>query len=237
MSSHQTPPIKISASLLAADFGHLADAIADAEAAGADEVHFDMMDGHFVPEVSFGEPVLAAMQAVTRLPIDVHMMVRNPERHITRLADAGADIITVHVEATVDISSVIDAILECHARPAVAFSPHTPVAEARRIADRVDRTLVMTVEPGFGGQPFLEATLPKLQEVHRIYEQGGKPRPELAVDGGINADTIGRAAAAGATTFVSGTGIFGHHDGIAAGIAALRAAVDAAPTPRRPTQR
>ena len=220
------PAIKISASLLAADFGHLAESITAAAEAGIDEIHFDMMDGRFVPNISFGEPLLEAVDALTDLPIDVHMMIRNPEMHIQRVADAGADIATVHIETTTEITATIDAILESNVRPAVAFSPRTPVSEVRRIADRVDRILVMTVEPGFGGQSFLSETLTKLPDVLRIYEQLGYPMPELAVDGGINADTIGLAAGAGATTFISGSGVFNHPDGVAAGVAAERQAVE-----------
>ena len=216
---------KISASLLGADFGHLADSVAAVEAAGIDEIHFDMMDGRFVPNISFGEPVLEAVNGMTELPIDVHMMLHNPDLHVPRVADAGADIMTVHVETTTDISWVVDVISQCGVRPAVAFSPDTPVSEVRRVADRVDRILVMTVEPGFGGQSFLRETLTKLPDVLEIYEQLGYGPPELAVDGGINPDTIGLAAVAGATTFISGSGIFSHPDGIAAGLAAERAAV------------
>lgn len=216
---------KISASLLGADIGHLADSVAAAEAAGIDEIHFDVMDGRFVPDISFGEPVLEAVNRITDLPIDVHMMVWHPDLHVQRIADVGADIMTVHVEATTDISWVVDVIREAGLRPAVAYSPDTPVTEVRRVADRVDRILVMTVEPGFGGQSLLRETLTKLPEVLAIYEELGLSTPELAVDGGINPDTIGLAAVAGATTFISGTGIFRHPGGIAAGVAAERAAV------------
>ena len=220
------PAVKISASLLAADFGRLAESLGAAAVAGIDEIHFDMMDGWFVPNVSFGEPLLEAVNGMTELPIDVHLMVRNPEAHIGRIAAAGADIATVHMETVLDISAVIDTILESGVRPAVAFSPRTPVDAVRRIADRVDRILVMTVEPGFGGQSFRQETLSKLPDVMKIYEQLGHPVPELAVDGGINQDTIGLAAGAGATTFISGTGIFNHAGGIAAGVRAEREALE-----------
>lgn len=215
---------KISASLLGADFGHLADSVALAEAAGIDEIHFDIMDGHFVPNISFGADVLEAVDRMTDLPIDVHLMVSHPDLHVQRVADAGADIMTVHVEATRDVNWVVDKIRECGVRPAVAYSPATPVSEVRRVANRVDRILVMTVEPGLGGQSLLRETLTKLPEVLAIYEELGLRAPELAVDGGINPDTIGLAAVAGATTFISGSGIFGHPCGIAAGVAAERAA-------------
>ena len=158
------PAPKISASLLSADFGYLADAIGAAEEAGVDEFHFDVMDGHFVPNLTFGPPILEAVKRHATKPIDVHMMDRSPEHLIQPLAEAGGDIITVHVEGVADVDQTIDIILEAGAEPAVAIRPRTPVSALWSVADRIRRVLVMTVEPGLGGQDFLPDTLPKISE-------------------------------------------------------------------------
>ena len=156
--------IKISASLLSADFGYLADSIKAAEAAGVDEFHFDVMDGHFVPNLTFGPPVLEAVRRHAEKPIDVHVMERSPEQMIPVLASSGGDIVTVHIEGVADIDRTIDVILGTGAEPAVAIRPKTPVSALWSVADRIRRVLVMTVEPGFGGQQFIPATIPKIRE-------------------------------------------------------------------------
>ena len=217
--------MKISASLLAADFSRLADSISEAADAGVDEFHFDIMDGAFVPNLTFGPPIQEAVRSLTTLPIDAHMMVRSPSALISQVASAGADIITIHIEATSDPDAAIDEILEHKASPAIAIRPNTPVSALERVADRIDRVLIMTVEPGFGGQPFLTSQLPKITEAKKLFDQRrGAGTVEIAVDGGIKQDTIGSAAQAGATTFVSGTGVYGHPNGVAVGVRALRAA-------------
>ncbi len=214
---------KISASLLSADFGYLADSIQAAEAAGVDEFHFDVMDGHFVPNLTFGPPILEAVSRHATIPIDVHVMERSPENLIPVYASAGGDIITVHIEGVADVDETIDVILEAGVQPAIAIRPRTPVSALWSVADRVRRILVMTVEPGFGGQDFLPDTLPKINEALSMM-QAVHPdnRVEIAVDGGIKSQTIGPTLEAGATTFISGSGIFSHSKGIDAGVQELR---------------
>ncbi len=213
----------ISASLLSADFGYLAESIMSAEEGGVDEFHFDIMDGHFVPNLSFGPPVLEAVRRYASLPIDVHMMERSPERMIPSVAASGSDTITVHVEAVSDIDRTIDTILTAGAEPSVAIRPRTPPSALRTVVDRLNRILVMTVEPGFGGQDFLPETLPKIGEVLTMM-RNAQPEAELrlAVDGGIKSQTIELTAKAGANTFIAGSGIFSHPDGVSAGVAELR---------------
>ncbi len=217
------PAPKISASLLSADFGYLADSIGAAEQAGVDEFHFDVMDGHFVPNLTFGPPILEAVKRHATLPIDVHMMDRSPEHLIQPLAEAGGDIITVHIEGVADVDQTIDVILEAGAAPAVAIRPRTPVSSLWSVADRIRRVLVMTVEPGLGGQDFLPDTLPKISEALTMMQTAHPDNQiEIAVDGGIKSQTIGPTLEAGATTFISGTGIFSNPDGIRKGVADLR---------------
>ena len=216
-------PAKISASLLSADFGYLADSIRSAEEAGVDEFHFDVMDGHFVPNLTFGPPILEAVKRHATLPIDVHVMERSPEPMIPVLASAGGDIITIHIEGVADVDQTIDIILEAGAEPAVAIRPRTPVSALWAVADRVKRVLVMTVEPGFGGQEFLPDTLPKISEALSMMQTAHPDnRFEIAVDGGIKSGTIGSTLNAGATTFISGSSIFSHPEGIQKGVAELR---------------
>lgn len=220
MSANQA---KISASLLSADFGYLADSIKSAEQAGVDEFHFDVMDGHFVPNLTFGPPILEAVSRHATKPIDVHVMERSPEQLIPVYVSAGGDIITIHIEGVADVDETIDVILEAGAQPAVAIRPRTPVSALWGIADRIRRVLVMTVEPGFGGQEFLPDTLPKISDALSMM-QASHPdnRVEVAVDGGIKSQTIGPTLDAGATTFISGSGIFSHEDGIESGVQSLR---------------
>ena len=214
---------KISASLLSADFGYLADSIKSAELAGVDEFHFDVMDGHFVPNLTFGPPILEAVERYATKPIDVHVMERSPENLIPVYASSGGDIITIHIEGVADVDETVDVILEAGVQPAVAIRPRTPVSALRTIADRVRRVLVMTVEPGFGGQEFLPDTLPKINEALEMMRSvHGDGMFEIAVDGGIKSETIGPTLEAGATTFISGSGIFSHPGGIDAGVRLLR---------------
>ena len=215
--------MKISASLLSADFGYLADSIKAAEAAGVDEFHFDVMDGHFVPNLTFGPPVLEAVRRHAKKPIDVHLMERSPEHMIPVLASSGGDIVTVHIEGVADIDQAIDIILDAGAEPAVAIRPKTPVSALWSVTDRIRRVLVMTVEPGFGGQQFIPATIPKIGEAFELMRTAHPDNDiDIAVDGGIKSNTIGSTANAGATTFIAGSGIFAHQNGIDAGVRELR---------------
>lgn len=212
--------VRISASLLAADFAELGKAVRDAEAGGCDEIHFDVMDGDFVPNISMGLPVLEGVRPHTKLPIDVHMMVREPARFARAFADAGGDMFTVHVEACGDIQDTIARVRNCGMKVGISIKPATPVGRIEELMELVDRVLVMTVEPGFGGQSFMNETLPKIEEVAELAANAGSV--EVAVDGGIKSNTAGKAAAAGATTLISGSGIFGQPDGLAAAVRALR---------------
>ena len=198
--------------------------MAEAEAAGADEIHFDVMDGKFVPGITFGFVVLEAVRRHTQLPIDVHMMVDDPIRFVPEYAAVPGLTMTVHVEACPDLTETIEAIGAAGMRPAVTLRPATPLSKIADALPLVDRVLVMTVVPGVGGQPFMDEVLPKIADLREIAVS--HPRLEIAVDGGIKADTAPRAVAAGAATLISGSGVFGHPDGIAGGIRALRLAVE-----------
>jgi ribulose-phosphate 3-epimerase len=217
-------PIRIAPSILAADFTRLGEQIAAVEAAGADYIHIDIMDGRFVPNITMGPLIVAAARRVTRLPLDVHLMIVEPEKHIQAFADAGANLISVHVEACPHLHRVVQQIREAGVRPAVVLNPHTPAVAIKEILPFVDMVLAMTVNPGFGGQSFIPETLPKLREIHRMIEAAGR-EIDLEVDGGIDAHTAPQVVAHGANVLVAGTAIFGAPEGIAAAMAAIRAAL------------
>ncbi len=217
--------IKISPSILSADFARLGEQVEEAEAAGADEIHFDVMDGRFVPGITFGFVILEAVRKHTQLPIDVHMMVDDPVRMVPEYGGVSGLTMTVHVEACPDLAGTIEAIGAAGMRPAVTLKPATPLSEIEDALPLVDRVLVMTVVPGAGGQPFMDDVLSKIANLREL--AGSHPGLEIAVDGGIKADTAPRAVAAGATTLISGSGVFGHPNGIAGGIRSLRQAVEA----------
>jgi ribulose-phosphate 3-epimerase len=213
----------IAPSILAADFGHLAQAVRDAEAAGADAIHVDVMDGHFVPEISFGRRMIEMLRDATRLPLDVHLMVANPERHLDPFATADAARLTIHAEAAPPdaLPALLQTIRDAGAAPGVALKPGTPADVLTELYPLLDHVLVMTVEPGYSGQPFMPDMLPKL----RVIRAAAPPHLTLAVDGGIDPTTIRSCADAGATFFVAGSSVYSPRRSVAAGIEALRLAL------------
>ncbi|HWP35788.1 MAG TPA: ribulose-phosphate 3-epimerase [Thermodesulfobacteriota bacterium] len=210
----------IAPSLLAADFGRLAEEIQAVERAGADWLHLDVMDGHFVPNLTFGPLVVAAARRATRLPLDVHLMIEAPERQIAEFAAAGASSITVHQEATAHLHRLVQLVKDAGARAGVALNPATPAGTLADILPELDLVLVMSVNPGWGGQRFIEGTLAKVETLRRWIDERGLATL-VAVDGGVKADNAGAIVRAGADVLVAGTAVFGSRD-YAAAIAALR---------------
>ena len=213
--------MKIAPSILSADFSRLGDEIRAIEQGGADYVHIDVMDGHFVPNITIGPLVVAAVRRVTALPLDVHLMIENPDRYVGDFAKAGADLIVVHVEATTHLHRTIQLIRSLGKKAGVSLNPATPLTTLDMILPDLDLVLLMTVNPGFGGQSFIESCLPKITQLRQRIDQLGKPI-ELEVDGGVKIDNIERIAAAGADVFVAGSAVFGASD-YAATIRQLRA--------------
>ncbi len=202
------PHIKLAPSILSADFARLGEQVVEATKADADYIHIDVMDGHFVPNLTIGAPVVAAVRAHTNLPLDVHLMIQAPERHIKQFADAGANIITVHVEACHHIHRTVQTIKESGVRAGAALNPGTPLDTLSEILPYLDLVLVMTVNPGFGGQTFIEGMLDKIARL-RAELDGKRLAAELEVDGGINAEVAPRVVQAGARVLVAGAAVFG----------------------------
>lgn len=219
-------PVRIAPSILAADFTRLGEQIADAQAGGADSIHVDIMDGRFVPNITMGPLVVAAARRVTSLPLDVHLMIVEPERHIPAFVEAGADIISVHVETCPHLHRVVQQIRELGAKPAVVLNPHTPAVLVQEILPEVDMVLVMTVNPGFGGQQFIPLTLHKIRQIRAMITELDRSI-DVQVDGGIDRQTAPLVVAHGANVLVAGTSIFGAAEGIRSAIAGLRAAASA----------
>src|SRR6202158_1031322 len=202
---------KIAPSILSADFACLGEEIHRVEEAGADLIHFDVMDGHFVPNLSIGVPVLESLRKITRLPLHAHLMISEPLRYLRTFVEAGANSISVHAEVCDDLPEIAAQIRELGARALVAINPETPVERVLAVAEHLDMILVMSVHPGFAGQSFIAESLEKLRAVRREVQRRGL-KVDVQVDGGVKIDNIRAAAEAGANVFVSGSGIFGHGD-------------------------
>ncbi len=217
--------LRIAPSILSADFACLGEQVRAVERAGADWIHVDVMDGHFVPNLTIGPLVVEAVRRTTDLPLDVHLMIAEPERYIGAFVKAGADLVSVQVETCPHLHRTLQQIREAGARASVALNPSTPAAQVETVLGDLDQVLVMTVNPGFGGQEFIASMLPKIARLRRWIDERGLA-VALEVDGGISPKTIGRAHRAGADVFVAGSAVFGQPD-YAAAIAALRAAAKA----------
>lgn len=203
--------IKIAPSILASDFARLGEEVKDVEAAGADYIHVDVMDGHFVPNITIGAPIVRALRPVTSLPLDVHLMIENPDQYIEEFADAGANILTVHAEACPHLHRTIQLIKSKGVKAGVVINPATPVDAIKHVIEDVDLVLLMTVNPGFGGQAFIDRVLSKITETKQLAESLGVA-PEIEVDGGVNADTARACIEAGATVLVAGSAIYNQSD-------------------------
>jgi len=205
---------KIAPSILSADFCRLGDEVRAVEAAGADYIHVDVMDGHFVPNITIGPPVVAALRKVTALPLDVHLMIAAPDRYIADFAAAGADIIVVHAEASTHLHRSIQLIKSLGKKAGVSLNPATPLNCLEYVLADLDLVLLMTVNPGFGGQSFIEECIPKIRSLRAMLDKRGL-EAELEVDGGVKIDNIARIAHAGADVFVAGSAVFGSPDYLA----------------------
>ena len=203
--------IKIAPSILASDFARLGEEVKDVEAAGADYIHVDVMDGHFVPNITIGAPIVRALRPVTSLPLDVHLMIENPDQYIEEFADAGADILTVHAEACPHLHRTIQLIKSKGVKAGVVINPATPVDAIKHVIEDVDLVLLMTVNPGFGGQAFIDRVLSKITETKQLADSLGVA-PEIEVDGGVNAETARACIEAGATVLVAGSAIYSQSD-------------------------
>jgi ribulose-phosphate 3-epimerase len=204
-------PVRIAPSILSADLGRLADEIVDVETGGADWIHVDVMDGRFVPNITLGPLVVSAARRATRLPLDVHLMIVEPERYIADFANAGADVISVHVEASVHLQRTLSEIRKLGKRAGVVLNPHTPEQSIEYVLDDVDLILVMSVNPGFGGQSFLPSALPKVEALRAAIDRRGLS-VDLEVDGGVSSETARRVVSAGANVLVAGSAVFGQKD-------------------------
>jgi ribulose-phosphate 3-epimerase len=201
----------IAPSILSADFGRLADEVRAVEAGGADWIHIDVMDGRFVPNITIGPLVVQAVRRVTKLPLDVHLMIVEPERYLADFAHAGADLLCVHAEACPHLHRTIQQIRELGKRPAVALNPATPLAVLDHVLPDLDMVVLMSVNPGFGGQSFIPAALPKIEALRAAFTRLGLDT-HIEIDGGVKLDNIAEVAAEGADVFVSGSGVFGTKD-------------------------
>lgn len=215
--------IKILPSILASDFAQLGRSVQEAEQGGADAIHIDVMDGHFVPNLTIGPPVVAALRQVTPLTLDVHLMIENPSQFVSHFAKAGADILTVHVEACRHLHRVVHQIKEHGMKAGIALNPATPLIMVEEVLHEVDLALIMTVNPGFGGQSFIHSMLPKIRRLRRMLDERGLDHVRLEVDGGVNEKTVSLVAEAGATWLVAGSAVYRGKGSVAESITRLRA--------------
>jgi ribulose-phosphate 3-epimerase len=219
-------PLKIAPSILTIDWGHLAQAIRAAEDGGADYIHLDVMDGHFVPNITFGPAIVSTVRSLTDLPLDVHLMVADPDRYLADFAGAGADILTVHVEASLHLHRSIQRIIELGCKAGVALNPATPIESVREISPFVDMVLVMTVNPGLGGQKFIETSTSKIGRMRALLDEFN-PTCDLEVDGGISATNIRDVVRRGANVIVAGSSVYDKEGRTRENIALLRQAAKA----------
>src|SRR6266705_5278524 len=216
--------VKLAPSILAADFAHLGKQVGEAERAGADRIHIDIMDGHFVPNIAMGAPIVASLRRVTRLPLEIHLMISDPDFFLDEFTEVGSDAFLVHWEGNNHLHRTLQRIKVLGKRASVVINPATPAAMLEEILQDVDQVVVMTVNPGFGHQPFIHTTLPKIQRVRQMIDEI-RPGCDLEVDGGIDAATAPLVVAAGATVLVAGSSIFNEREGVAAAMQRLRATI------------
>ena len=217
--------VKLAPSILSADFARLGDQVREAERAGADRIHVDVMDGHFVPNLTMGPAIVESLRRVTQLPLEIHLMITDPDRFLDAFVAAGSDSFLVHWEGNDNLHRTVQRIRAFGKRAAVAINPATPATMLEDIVSDLDQVLVMTVNPGFGHQAFIPTTVPKIGRVRELIERR-RPGCEVEVDGGIDATTAPLVVRAGATTLVAGSAIFGDPDGVAVAMRRLRAAID-----------
>ncbi len=220
--------MKIAPSILSCDFSRLADEIQTVESGGADWIHVDVMDGHFVPNITIGPIITAGARKATDLPLDVHLMIEQPDRYLEAFVDAGADWLTVHAEACTHLHRTVQRIRELGARAGVAINPATPLASLTDVVPYIDLLLVMSVNPGFGGQSYISASTTKVRDARTLLDEMGSTA-ELEVDGGVDAGNVGELQAAGASVVVAGSAVYGHVDGAAAGVRLIRDALGRKP--------